>query len=74
MADPVKAAIAILGLLVVVLFGVWLVMERTGPSSDSTGQTDPQGTATPDPESRPAIPRLDAAALTETETATFALG
>ncbi len=74
MADAVKAAIAILGLLVVVLFGVWLVMGRTGPSSGSTGRKDPQGTATPDPESQPGIPPIDAAAPAKTETATFALG
>ena len=84
MADPIKAAIAILGLLLVVLFGAWLLVGRTGPSSGSTRQTDPQGTTTPAAASQPAIPGLDAAAPAETETAgtetagaemaTFALG
>jgi len=74
MAGPFKAAIAILGLLLVVLFGAWLVVGRTGLFSGSTRQTDPQAATTPAPASRPAIPLLDAAALTKTETATFALG
>jgi hypothetical protein len=74
MTVPFKAAIAILGLLLVVLLGAWLVVGRTGPSSDSTRQADPTGTTAPTPESQPAIPPLDAAAPTETETATFALG
>ena len=79
MADPIKAAIAILGLLLVVLLGAWLVVGRTGLFAGSTQQTDPQDTTTPALASLPAIPRLDAAAPTETETAgaetaTFALG
>jgi hypothetical protein len=69
-----KASIAFLGLLIVVLFGLWLVVGRTGPSSDSTQQAEPQSAATPDPASRPAAPALDVAAPVETETATFALG
>jgi hypothetical protein len=74
MADLFKAATALLGLLPVVLFGAWLVVGRTGLSSGSTRRTDPQAAATPAPASRPAIPPLDAAAPTKTETATFALG
>ena len=74
MVDPIKAIVAILGLLLVVLFGAWLVFGRTGPSSGSTRQTGPEGISTPDPASQPAIPPLDAAAPTKTETATFALG
>ena len=74
MADLFKAATAILGLLLVVLFGVGLVAERTGLFSGSTQQVDSQAAATPAPASRPAIPPLDVAAPRETETATFALG
>jgi peptide-methionine (S)-S-oxide reductase len=74
MADLFKAATAILGLLLVVLFGVGLVVERTGLFSGSTRQADPQAAATLAPASRPAIPALDVAAPTKTETATFALG
>ncbi len=74
MVDPIKATIAILGLLLVLLFGVWLVWGRTGPSSDSIQQTDPEAASTPVPASQAAIPPLDAAAPVKTETATFALG
>ena len=79
MAYPIKAAIAILGLLLVVLLGAWLVAGRTGLFAGSTGQMEPQDTTTPAPASRPAIPRLDADAPAKTETAgtetaTFALG
>jgi hypothetical protein len=74
MVDLFKAAIAIVGLLLVVLFGVGLVVGRTGLFSGSTQQTDQQVPTTPAPASRPAIPPLDAAAPAKTETATFALG
>ena len=74
MADPLKTAIAILALLLVVAFGAWLVVGRTGLFAASTRQTDPKGTATPDPASGPAIPQLDAAAPAKAGTATFALG
>ena len=74
MADPFKVTIAILGLLLVVLFGVWLVMGRTGPSAGTAQQADPEAGATPDPRAQPAIPPLDAAVPVKTETATFALG
>jgi len=74
MADPFKAAIAILGLVLLVLLGAGLVVGRAGLFSGSTRQTDPQAAATPAPASRPAIPPLDAAAPKKTETATFALG
>ena len=69
-----KAAIAILGLLLVVLFGAWLVFGRTGPASGAAQETDPPGAAAPDAASRPALPALDVAAPAQTETATFALG
>jgi hypothetical protein len=65
---------AILGLLLVVLFGAGMVVGRTGLFFGSTQQTDRQATATPTPASRPVIPPLDAAGPTKTETATFALG
>jgi hypothetical protein len=74
MAGPFKAAAAILGLLLVVLFGAWLAAGRTRLSSGPTREADSQATATPAPASRPAISPGDAAALTMTETATFALG
>ena len=74
MAGPFKAIIAILGLLLVVLFGAWLVFGRTGPSSDSSQQADPEGITTPVPASQAAVPPLDAAVPAKTETATFALG
>lgn len=74
MADLFKAAIALLGLLLVVLVGAGLVVGRTGLFSGSTRQADPQAAATLAPASRPAIPALDVAAPTKTETATFALG
>ena len=74
MADPFKVTIAILGLLLVVLFGVWLVMGRTGPSAGTAQQSDPEAAATSDPRAQPAIPPLDAAVPVKTETATFALG
>ena len=69
-----KAAIAILGLLLLVLLGVWLVVRWTGTSSGSAQQTDAPGAITPDAASQSALPALDVAAPTETETATFALG
>jgi|MudIll2142460700_1097286.scaffolds.fasta_scaffold1138236_2 hypothetical protein len=74
MADPLKAAIAILGLVLLVLLGAGLVVGRAGLFSGSTRQTDSQAAATPAPASRPAVPQLDAAAPVKTETATFALG
>lgn len=74
MADPVKAAIAILGLALAALFGAWLVVGRTGPPSGSTRETASQGASTPTFESRLAIPGMDAAVPVQTETATFALG
>ena len=74
MAYPIKAAITILGLLVVLLLGAWLVVGRTGLFAGSTRQTDPQGTAVPALASQPAIPQLDTAAPAKTATATFALG
>lgn len=74
MANPLKAVMATLGLVLLVLFGAWLIVGRTMLFSGSTQQTDPQAVATPAPASRPAIPPLDAALLTKTETATFALG
>ena len=69
MADAFKATIAILGLLLVVAFGAWLVVARTGLFAGSAQQTDPQRTTTPAPASGQAIPRLDAAVPAETETA-----
>lgn len=74
MADPFKAAIAILGLLLAALVGAVLVVGRTGLFSGSTEKTDSQAAATPTLAARPAIPPLDAAAPAKTETATFALG
>jgi len=74
MASPFKAGVAILGLLLVVLFGAWLVASRAGLFSGSARQMDLRAAATPAPASRPATPSLDAANVTETETATFALG
>ena len=74
MVYPAKAVIAILGLVLVMLFGAWLILGRTGPSSGSTQQTDPQAATTPAAESQPAIPPIDAAVPARTETATFALG
>ncbi len=79
MTGPIKAAIAILALLLIVLLGAWLVVGRTGLFAGSTRQTDPQGTPTPDPASGAAIPQLDGAAPAKAETAgagtaTFALG
>jgi len=74
MADPIKATIAILGLLLLALFGAWLVLGRPCPFSGSTQKTAPQATATPHRTSGLAIPPLDAAAPAKTETATFALG
>ena len=69
MAYPIKAAIAIVGLLVVLLLGAWLVVGRTGLLAGSTRPTGPQAKTTPAPASRPAIPRMDAAVPAQTETA-----
>jgi hypothetical protein len=74
MADPFKVTIAIVGLLLVALFGVWLVMGRTGPSAGTAQQADPEAANTPVPASQRAIPPLDVAVAAKTETATFALG
>ena len=74
MADPIKFTIAVLGLLLLALFGAWLIMGRTGPSAGTAQQADPEAAATPAPAAQPAIPPLDAAAPAKTETATFALG
>ena len=69
-----KAAIAILGLLLLVLLGVWLVVRWTGTSSGLAQQADAPDATMPDAASRPALPALDVAAPAQTETATFALG
>ena len=74
MADPIKATIAVLGLLLVALFGAWLILGRPHPLSDSIQPAEPQATGMPAPASQPAIPPLDAAVPAKTETATFALG
>ncbi len=74
MVDPIKAIVAILGLLLVLVFGAWLLLGRSGPSSGSTQETDSEAIATPGRASQPAIPTLDSAVPTKTETATFALG
>ena len=74
MADPFKATIATLGLLLVVLFGAWLVLGRPRPFSDSSQSAEPQAVSTPAPASQLAIPPLDSAVPTKMETATFALG
>jgi hypothetical protein len=84
MTDPIKAAIAILGLLLVLLFGAWLVGGRLGPRSGPTPQAEPQATATPAPTYRPTNPQVDSTVPAGAETAgagtagtgtvTFALG
>jgi hypothetical protein len=74
MADPFKATMAILGLLLVALFGAWLILGRPRLFSDSSQSAEPQASSTTAPASQPAIPPLDSAVPAKTETATFALG
>ncbi len=61
---------AVVGLLLVVLFGAWLVLGRAGLFSNLA----PQPVTAPAVASRPAGPSPDADGATKTETATFALG
>ena len=73
MANLFKPAMAILGLLLVMLLGAGLA-GWAGLFSGSARQSNPPATTTPAPASRPATPSPDAAAPAKTETATFALG
>lgn len=61
---------AVVGLLLVVLFGAWLVMGRAGLFSHLA----PQPVTAPAVASQPAGPAADADGATKMETATFALG
>ncbi|HNS51585.1 MAG TPA: hypothetical protein PKO09_10445 [Anaerolineae bacterium] len=74
MAGLYKAAATIAGLALVVLFGVWLAVGRTGVTPGSTREGVSRATATPAGASGPAATGGAAAASAMTETATFALG
>jgi len=74
MANLFKTGAVILGLLLLVLSGLWLAGGRTRWFSGSTQQAGLQASATPTPASQPAIPASEATVVNETETATFALG
>ena len=73
MAGTFRAAMAVLGLLLVVLLGAGLVMGKAGLFSDPAKHTVTSAAATSTLASRPAGPPSDTAPA-RIETATFALG